>query len=71
MKDKTSPSHYKFPNSVQVIDITQHLDFLCGNVVKYAARAGRKPGESRLDDLSKARWYIDLAIENAKRESKN
>jgi hypothetical protein len=47
---------------VQVIDITKHLDFMTGNVVKYAARAGRKDGESRLDDLLKARWYIEQAI---------
>jgi hypothetical protein len=45
-----------------VIDITKHLDFMTGNVVKYAARAGRKDGESRLDDLLKARWYIEQAI---------
>jgi hypothetical protein len=35
---------------------------MTGNVVKYAARAGRKDGESRLDDLLKARWYIEQAI---------
>jgi hypothetical protein len=62
MTDKTNPNHYQFPGNVQVIDITKHLDFMTGNVVKYAARAGRKDGESRLDDLLKARWYIDQAI---------
>jgi hypothetical protein len=47
---------------LQTFTITKHLDFMTGNVVKYAARAGRKDGESRLDDLLKARWYIDQAI---------
>lgn len=60
---KTNPNHYEFPNGVKVIDITRHLGFLEGNVVKYAARAGRKEGESRLDDLRKAKWYIEKAIE--------
>ncbi len=64
--DKTNPSHYQFSNGAQVIDITQELDFPCGNVVKYVARAGRKGGESRMDDLSKAKYYLDLAIERAK-----
>ena len=65
MSDKTNPSHYKLPNGLQVIDITRHFDFLTGNVLKYACRAGSKAGESRLDDLSKARWYLDLLIEEA------
>lgn len=55
------PSHYQFPGNVQVIDITKHLDFLTGNVIKYVARAGRK-GDA-LEDLRKARQYLDWAIE--------
>ena len=65
LSSKTSPAHYQFPDGVQVIDITQHLDFLLGNVVKYAARAGRKDGESKMDDLLKAQFYLRKAIENA------
>jgi hypothetical protein len=34
---------------------------LC-NTIKYLARAGKKPGEALLDDLRKARWYLDWAI---------
>ena len=58
---KQNPDHYTF-GDVQVIDITKHLDFPCGNVVKYTARAGRKGGESRLDDLLKAQVYLETAI---------
>jgi hypothetical protein len=64
---KTNPTHYQF-DGVQVIDITQHLDFLLGNVVKYAARAGRKTGESKIDDLLKAEFYLKRAIENDQRK---
>lgn len=62
---KVNPSHYKLPNGLQVIDITRHFCFVTGNVLKYVIRAGNKEGESRLDDLSKARWYLDLLIEDA------
>lgn len=56
-----SPSHYDFPGGVQVIDITKHLDFLAGNVVKYVCRAGRKG--DKVTDLLKARQYLDWLIE--------
>lgn len=39
------------------------LGFHLGNAVKYIARAGVKPGVALLEDLRKARWYIDRAIE--------
>lgn len=56
------PDHYGFPGGVQVIDVTRHLDFLSGNVVKYVCRAGRK-GDC-LTDLLKARQYLDWLIED-------
>jgi hypothetical protein len=61
--NKTNPDHYKI-GSAKVIEITEHLGFLEGNVVKYVCRAGNKPGESRMDDLSKAKWYLERAIKN-------
>lgn len=63
--DPTSPAHYDF-DGVQVIDITRHLSFPLGNVVKYVTRAGRK-GDA-LEDLLKARKYLDWAIEDAENE---
>lgn len=61
------PAHYtRFP--VEVIQITEHLDFLSGNVVKYVARAGYKEGVDELEDLSKAAWYLSRAIEKLKKE---
>lgn len=38
------------------------LDFYLGNAVKYIKRAGKKDGNSRLQDLTKIRTYIDEAI---------
>lgn len=58
------PPHYAlgWSNGAQVADITDHLDFMLGNVVKYACRAGRKKGTSTTDDLLKALWYLKRKI---------
>lgn len=55
------PTHYAFSN-IEVIDAIEawELGFHLGNVVKYVARAGRKG--SSLEDLKKARWYLDREI---------
>lgn len=58
--DAINPSHYQFPNGVQVIDVTENLPFLEGNVIKYVARHREKNG---LEDLHKAKWYLDRLIE--------
>lgn len=45
------------------------LDFHRAQVLKYIARAGRKGGPGKyLEDLMKARYYLDRAI---KKGSKN
>ena len=62
---KTSPKHYQLPNGFQVIDLTSQLDFCSGNVVKYVVRAGNKTGESTLDDLRKAEYYLKRLIDDA------
>lgn len=56
-----NPPHYK-TGTVELIEITRHLDFCRGNAVKYIVRAGKKAGSAELEDLQKARWYVDDAI---------
>lgn len=51
------PSHYASYDP-EVIVITEQLGFCEGNVVKYLARAGRKPGTPEQLDLDKAYWYM-------------
>lgn len=60
----SSPSHYAdgWSNGAEVIDLTEHLSFCAGNVVKYVCRAGRKDPDKRVEDLEKARWYLDREI---------
>ena len=55
------PPHYRLGDH-EVIEITEHLDFLSGNVVKYICREGRKRGTDPLDDLHKALWYLERKI---------
>ncbi len=56
------PKHYNVhPSGVECITIVEHLTFNVGNAIKYLWRAGLK-GAS-LEDLKKARWYIDREIQ--------
>lgn len=56
------PSHYtRWP--VEVIDLTEREDFLYGNVLKYALRAGAKPGAAYEEDIAKAVWYATRHVD--------
>ena len=60
--DPTNPSYYGYDEAViECIDyIDSHaFDFLEGNVIKYVTRYQDKNG---IEDLKKARWYIDRLI---------
>lgn len=56
------PQHYKSANGLEVIDVIEGfaLGFHEGNVVKYLLRWRQKGG---IEDLRKARWYLDRFIE--------
>ena len=55
------PKHYtEHPSGIECITITEHMPFCLGNVIKYVWRAGLKG--DRLEDLKKARWYLDREI---------
>lgn len=59
MSDAIEPPYYK-AGSLSVIDFIEQfkLPFSLGNVIKYIAR----DKHDRLQDLKKARWYLDHAI---------
>ncbi|QSM40863.1 DUF3310 domain-containing protein [Mycobacteroides abscessus subsp. abscessus] len=60
--DAINPSHYRnHPSGVECITITEHFGFNLGNAVKYIWRAGLKT-DSPVEDLKKARWYLDRQI---------
>jgi hypothetical protein len=64
--DPISPEHYSrlSPEPKDVIR-NWDLNFNLGNVIKYIARAGHK--DSRIDDLLKAKQYLDFEIEFEKK----
>ena len=57
------PNHYGgVDNPYEAIKVIEawDLDFHLGNTVKYISRAGNK----ELEDLLKAKWYLDRKIQN-------
>lgn len=69
------PAHYTY-GKIEVIDFIQDkdLNFALGNAVKYIVRAGHKAEqgmsdeEKAIQDLEKAKQYIDFEIEHRKGE---
>ena len=63
------PDYYRSKSGVEVIDIIEEfgLGFHLGNVIKYVLRAGHKSNE--LEDLEKAKWYLERVIELKKTEN--
>jgi len=60
------PQHYGGEDaSHEAISVIEEwgLGFHLGNVVKYISRAGKKPDQTTISDLKKARWYLDRYIE--------
>lgn len=65
--DGRTPGHYQGKSGMQPFDIIDafRLGFYDGNFVKYLIRWKQKNG---LEDLSKARRYLDLVINRARDE---
>ena len=63
------PKHYGGADNpyeaIKVID-AWGLNFSLGNVIKYVSRAGKKTSSS-LEDLEKAKWYIEHEIKKLKK----
>lgn len=63
MDSVNHPSHYQSDSGLEAIDVIEAFfmrNYFLGNVFKYIARAGKKG--DRLEDLKKARWYLDREI---------
>ena len=60
------PKYYQ--GKIEVIDFIEDkgLGFNLGNCVKYISRAGKKNPDKRIEDLKKARWYLDREINKEK-----
>jgi hypothetical protein len=68
------PQHYGGKDdpyeAIKVIEAWA-LGFNLGNTVKYISRAGKKDPAKVLEDLQKARWYLDREIQILARAADN
>ena len=69
LMDIISPDYYQRGN-IEVTDfiIDQSMSFLEGNIVKYLVRYKEKSG---IEDLRKARWYLEKLIQEQVKHSEN
>ena len=65
------PAHYT--QGIECMDyIESHrLNYARGNIIKYVTRAGLKDASKEVEDLEKARWYLDREIERVKKAKKD
>ena len=56
-------NHYQ-SEKMEAIEVIEayNLNFSLGSAVKYILRAGKKPGESSIEDLKKAIWYLEREV---------
>ena len=72
MANKIDPEHYQRNTKLEAIDVIEAFDlnFHRGNIVKYVLRAGKKSEkgyenkDKQLEDLKKAKWYLERVIKN-------
>ena len=64
------PGHYT--EGIETIKYIESwgLNFSRGNAIKYITRAGKKIKSKELEDLEKAKWYIDREIRRLKNEAR-
>ena len=65
-KNVSHPSHYN--QGIEAIEVIESwdLNFSLGNAIKYILRSPYKG--KQIEDLEKARWYIDREINRLKDE---
>lgn len=71
------PPHYTWLKKlcgIEVIDITRHMNFNLGNVIKYVLRSGHKSEkgmsdkQKRIEDLKKAAFYLNDEIKRLEKD---
>lgn len=74
MSNVSHPAHYN-TGGIEVIDAIEAWGFgegfNRGNAIKYIARAGRKDPDAEIEDLEKAKWYLEREIERLKKGNQN
>ena len=65
MSDSINPDYYR--KGIETTDyiVSHSMNYLEGNIIKYVTRYKDKGG---LEDLKKARWYLDKLIKQQETE---
>lgn len=63
-----APPHYISASGLESIDVIEAfgLNFHLGNCIKYVLRCGKK--WDAVEDLKKAKWYLEREIANREKE---
>ncbi len=71
MSDAVNHPDYYTYGGVETLDyiMAKDLDFARGSVIKYVSRAGLKDPEKELEDLEKARFFLDVVIEKIEKKA--
>ena len=66
-----NPKHYVY-SKYEPKDVIRewNLNFNLGSVIKYIARNGRKPNNSNIQDLKKAKQFLEFEIEYLEQQDK-
>ena len=77
MDNVNHPEHYNsHPSGIECIEIARYYCFSIGNAIKYLWRAGLKKEHGQddlnkeIEDLKKAKWYIDDRINELMKQLK-
>ena len=71
-KNTVRPAHYGSKSGQDVIDVAEDFGIADNaykfNMLKYLLRAGKKAGNSELQDMAKVRVYLDRYVEKLSRK---
>jgi hypothetical protein len=68
MSNIIHPDHYNWLPGIECMDVVKHFNFTLGNSIKYIWRAGRKDSSTAIEDLEKAKYYLDVEINRLRGE---
>lgn len=66
IEEVNHPLHYGGHPVCECIDIIEHFNLNLGNAIKYVWRAGLKDEKTKIQDLEKAKWYLEREITRIK-----
>ena len=60
-------SYYNWIPDIECINVAEHFSYCLGCAIKYIWRSGKKNPDTEIEDLEKAREYLNYEIERLKK----